>query len=39
MLLLYNNVGRLDKDGHQYEWPNRLERWPAKLDCEARLTL
>lgn len=39
MLLLYNNVGRLDKDGYQYEWPNRLERWPAKLDCEARLTL
>lgn len=38
-LLLYNNFKRLDKEGNQYEWPTCLERWPPKLDDEARRTL
>lgn len=38
-MLLYNNFPRLDMDGNQYEWPNSLDHWPAKLDDEARHTL
>ena len=38
-MLLYNNFSRLDTKGNQYEWPNRLDRWPTKLDSEARHTL